>query len=57
MVPLVYHYLLVKETLLLVEVACTKCGRRRVLPRNARIEKINCQRCGHEIVLKRVTVS
>jgi ribosomal protein S27E len=56
MVPPVFHYLLVKQIMQLVEIQCSKCGRRRVLPRNAQLEKVSCQRCGREIVLKRVPV-
>lgn len=56
MVPRVYHFLLVKETMQLVEVCCTRCGRRRVLPRRVKLAKVVCVRCGHEIVPRRIVV-
>lgn len=56
MVPQMFHYLLVKETLQLIEVRCRKCGRRRILPRRTNLEKVTCRRCGREIFLKSVEV-
>jgi ribosomal protein S27E len=56
MVPPVFHFLLVKQTMQLVEVRCPKCGRHRVLPRNTRLERVHCHRCGRAIILKRVPV-
>jgi DNA-directed RNA polymerase subunit RPC12/RpoP len=56
MVPTLVHYALVRQTMQLVEITCRSCGRRRVLPRDVRIEKVTCSKCGGELLLKRVPV-
>lgn len=56
MVPPMFEVFLVKQILVLVEIRCRKCGRHRVLPRESRLESVQCKRCGHTIVLRRLPV-
>jgi DNA-directed RNA polymerase subunit RPC12/RpoP len=56
MVPPIFNLLLVKHIMVLVEVRCRKCGHRRVLPRDSRLERVHCRRCGHAVELRRLPV-
>jgi DNA-directed RNA polymerase subunit RPC12/RpoP len=56
MVPPIFDYLLVKQVMVLVEIRCAKCGRHRVLPRDSRLERVSCKRCGHTIHLRKLPV-